>query len=156
VTPTRLRTLVLCGLAGALAGYLLAELAYGSLPPLPSYAPVTLLLLAVVEALMARVVSDRVRGRARPGARPVHPLQVARAVALAKASSPTGSLLLGGYLAVLVWLLPREAEQARDDALVSGASALAALLLVLAALALERAGRTPDSPAADGRLGSRP
>lgn len=152
--PTRLRNLLLCALLGAGAGYLLAAAAYGSLPPLPRYAPVTLVLLAAVELGMARVVSDRVRRRARPGARPLHPLQVARAVALAKASSPAGALLLGGYVGLLVWLLPGEADQAREDALICAGSAAAALLLVVAALLLERAGRTPDGPDADRGLGS--
>ena len=133
-------------LAGALAGYLLAALAYGRLPPLPRYAPVTLLLLAVVELGMARVVRDRVRGTARAGARVLHPLQVARAAALAKASSPTGSLLLGVYGGLLVQLAQRDAEQARVDALVCALSALAALLLVASALLLERACRTPPDP----------
>lgn len=153
--PTRPGVLVLCAVLAAVGGYLLAELAYGSLPPLPRYAPVTLVLLGIVELGMARVVSDRVRGRSRPGARPVHPLQVARAVALAKASSPTGSLLLGLYLGLLVWLLPREAAQAREDALICAGSALGALLLVVGALLLERACRTPDDREPGRGLGSR-
>ena len=143
---TALRVLALCALVGAVAGYLLAEVVYSDLPPLPAYAPVTLVLLALVELGMARVVRDRVRGRARPGARPLHPLQVARAAALAKASSPAGSLLLGVYAGLLVWLLPRDAEQARADALVCAISVAAALLLVVAALLLERSCRTPDGP----------
>ena len=152
---TALRVLALCALVGGVAGYLLAEVVYSDLPPLPAYAPVTLVLLALVELGMARVVRDRVRGRARPGARPLHPLQVARAAALAKASSPAGSLLLGVYAGLLVWLLPREAEQARADALVCGISVGASLLLVAGALLLERACRTPRSPDDDRGLGSR-
>lgn len=155
MTPTRLRVLLLCALLAAVGGYLLADAAYSDLPPLPRYAPVTLVLLAVVELAMARVVRDRVRGAARRGARPMHPLQVARAVALAKASSPAGSLLLGLYAGLLAWLLPREAEQTRTDALVSVVSAVAALLLVVAALLLERACRTPRSSDKDRGLGSR-
>lgn len=154
--PTRLRTLLGCLLLGAVLGYVLATTVYGQLPPLPRYAPVTLLLLAVCELAMARVVRDRVLGRARPGARPLHPMQVARAAALAKASSPTAALLLGAYAGLGLTLLPREAEQAAEDALVSGASALACLVLVGAALRLERACRTPDRSADEPGLGSRP
>ena len=155
VKETAYRVLLVCTLVGGVVGYLLADRAYSDLPPLPSYAPVTLVLLAVVEAGMARVVRDRVKGRSRPGARALHPLQVARAAALAKASSPTGAVLLGVYLGLLLWLLPREAEQAQADALVSAVSAVAALLLVAAALVLERACRTPRGPDDDRGLGSR-
>ena len=95
--PTRLRGLLAWALVGLVLGGVVVASAYGDLPPLPRYAPVTLVLLAVVEVLMARVVRDRVQGLARRGARAVHPVQVARAAALAKASSPCGALLLGVY-----------------------------------------------------------
>lgn len=153
--PTRLRVLLGWVLAGLLVGGVIVAAAYGDLPPLPRYAPVTLVLLAIVEVLMARVVRDRVQGLARRGARPVHPVQVARAAALAKASSPCGALLLGAYAGLAVRLLPSEAEAARSDLLVCAVSALAALGLVVAALLLERACRTPDEPAAVPGLGSR-
>lgn len=149
MTATRARTLLLCALLAAIFGYLLGETAYSDLPPLPLYAPVSLVLLAVVELAMAKVVRDRVQQLARPGARGVHPLQVARAAALAKASSPAGALLLGAYAGLLAWTLPREAAQAADDAFVAGLSALAALLLVAAALLLERACRAPQPPQGD-------
>ena len=155
MTPTRLPTLVLCAVIGVVAGYLLAAAVYADLPPLPLYTPVTLFLIALVELGLARVVRDRIRGQARRGGRQLHPLQVARAVALAKASSPTGALLAGLYAGVLVWLLPRDAEQARSDAVVCVVSALAALLLVGAALLLERACRTPRGTDDSSGLGSR-
>ena len=143
MTPTRLPALLLAAVLAALGGYLLAGALYGDLPPLPLYTPITLVLIAVVEVGLARVVRDRIRGQARPGGRQLHPLQVARAVALAKASSPTGALLTGLYAGLLLWLLPRDAAQARSDAVVCAVSAIAALLLVGAALLLERACRTP-------------
>lgn len=142
-------------LLGLVAGfavllYALAERAYGSLPELPSYAPVTLVLLALTELGMAKVVADRLAHRldrrGRPRGRPLHPLQVARAAVLAKASSVTGAVLLGAYGGLFAWTLPRgeELALARGDALVAGLTALAALGLVVAALVLERACRTPD------------
>lgn len=155
MSPTRLRVLALWVLTGLVIGGLLVAAVYGDLPQLPRYAPVTLVLLAVAEVLMARVVRDRVQGLARRGARPLHPVQVARAAALAKASSACGALLLGAYAGLGLRLLPREAVAARSDLLVCGVSALAALGLVGAALALERACRTPDAPADDPGLGSR-
>jgi hypothetical protein len=153
--PTRLRWLLVWLLAGLVVGGVVVAGAYGDLPPLPRYAPITLVLLAVVEVLMARVVRDRVQGLARRGARAVHPVQVARAAALAKASSPCGALLLGGYAGLAVRLLPSEASAPRSDLLVCGVSALASLGLVGAALLLERACRTPDEPADLPGLGSR-
>ncbi len=146
MTATRPALLLGLALALGLLAYGLAELAYGSLPVLPRYAPVSLVLLAVAEVAMAKVVRDRLLRRARPGARPLHPEQVARAAVLAKASSPTGALLLGGYTGLLAWTLPRRDElaTASPDALVAGISALASLALVVAALVLERACRRPD------------
>ena len=148
--PTRVSTLALLALGFALVSYLVAELAYGSVPALPAFAPVSLVLLAVVEAGMARVVRDRLSGRrgpdGRPRGRPLHPMQVARAAVLAKASSPTGAVLLGAYAGLLAYVLPRRGELSSwgNDALVSGVSAAACLALVVAALLLERACRTPE------------
>lgn len=145
----------------AALGYGVAETAYDVLSDLPLYAPVTLVLLAVTELAMAKVVRDRVAHRrdrwGRPPARPLHPLQVARAAVLARASSTTGAVLLGAYTGLLAWTLPRRDELAlaERDALVSGLSALAALGLVAAALLLERACRAPGGPDAD-RTGGAP
>ncbi len=74
------------------------------------------------------------------------PEQLVRAVVLAKASSPTGALLAGGYLGVFLALVPSLAEALRRDAYVAGSAALAAMLVVVAAIALERQCRTPDEP----------
>ena len=134
----------------ALLLFVLADRAYGSLPELPVYAPVTLVLLALTELGMAKVVADRLAHRldrrGRPRGRPLHPMQVARAAVLARASSTTGAVLLGAYGGLFAWTLPRRGELAlaESDALVSGLTALSALALVVAALVLERACRTPD------------
>ncbi len=151
--PTRVGTLVAVALVCGLIAYLVAELAYGSLPVLPAFAPISLVLLAVVEVGMARVVRDRMTGRrggdGRPRGRPLHPMQVARAAVLAKASSPTGGVLFGAYAGLLAYVLPRRGELSTwgNDALVSAVSAAACLALVVAALLLERACRTPADPA---------
>lgn len=140
--PTRPATLLALAAAFAVLGYLLVDVAYGSLPTLPLYAPVTIILLAIVEAAMARVVRDRLAGKGRR----LDPLQAARAAVLAKASSTTGAVLLGGYGGVLAWLLPRRDSLALADrdAAVAGLSVLACLGLVVAALLLERSCRTHD------------
>lgn len=153
--PTRPSVLAALVLGFAALAYLVAALAYGSLPLLPRYAPVSVVLLAVVELGMAKIVRDRLAHRldssgrartipARP--RPLHPMQVARAAVLAKASSAGGAVLLGLYGGLLAWTLPRRNALAasESDAVVAGLSAAACLGLVLAALLLERACRRPD------------
>ena len=147
--PTRISTLAVLAGVLALLAYLLAEVAYGELQVLPWFAPVSLVLLAIVEAGMAKVIRDRLVGRrgadGRPRGRPLHPMQVARAAVLAKASSPTGAVLLGAYVGLLAYVLP-DHDRLRNDVVVSALSALACLALVVAALLLERACRTPSDP----------
>jgi len=152
MTPTRPRTLLLLVLGFGALAYLVAALAYGSLPLLPRFAPVSVVLLALVELGMAKVIRDRLAHRldprGRPLGRPLHPMQVARAAVLAKASSAGGAVLLGAYGGLLAWTLPRrDMLLASDrDATVAAFSAVACLGLVLAALWLESACRRPDEP----------
>ncbi len=148
MTPTRPGALAGIVALFVVLGFVVAEVAYGSLPTLPLYAPVSMVLLAVAELGMAKVVRDRIAHRPSPRGRPLHPMQVARAAVLSKASSTAGAVLLGGYGGLLAWTLPRRDElaMADRDALVAGLSGLAALALVVAALLLERACRTPDDP----------
>ena len=157
MTPTRPGTLAALIIGFGVLGYSVAALFYGDLPPLPRYAPVSVVLLAIVELAMARVVRDRLAHRTRPGVRrprPLHPMQVARAAVLAKASSSGGAVLLGFYSGLLAWTLPRRSRLAAtgDDAVVAVVSALACLALVVAALLLERACRRPDEPALESDL----
>ena len=144
--PTRISALLLTLLVSGAAGYLVTELWYFDLPPLPGFAPVSLLLLTILELVMARVVRDKVRGRS--GGRPMHPIQVARAAVLAKASSLGASILGGFYAGIFLWTFPRRDTYATatDDARVAGLSALTAFALMVAALLLERACRTPEPP----------
>lgn len=156
---TSLRLLAGVVLAVALATYLLAEAAYGSLPEVPGGAPVPLLLVAVAELALAKAVRDRVLRRTgpdgRPPRRPLHPLQVARLAALAKASSPAGAVLLGAYGGLFAWTAQHadRLAAASDDVTASGLAALAALALVVAALLLERACRVPTPPDSEEERG---
>lgn len=143
--PTRIPLLLLASLLAGAFGYLLAETSYSQIPPLPGLAPVSLVLLAVAEAAIASVVRSKIRGR-RPTGRPLHALQVARAAVLAKASSLAGALIAGVYGGIFLWTFARRGDVATygDDARVSGLSAAASGLVVVAALVLERACRTPE------------
>jgi hypothetical protein len=156
--PTRPAVLAQLVLGTGLLVLLLAALAYSDLPRLTGYAAVSLVLLAVAELGIARVIRDRLSLRARrragapAGGRVLDPFQVARAAVLAKASSAGGAILLGGYAGLLAWTLPRagQVEVMAQDARVAAVSALASAGLVAAALSLERACRTPEQ---DDRLG---
>ena len=143
---TSLRMLLLLAVVMGGAGWLLADQAYGSLVRLPGYAPATAVIIAAFELGLAKTIADQINHRS--SGRGMHPLQVARALALAKASSAAGALLLGLYSGLFGWTFPRRGTiaAASHDALVSGVSAGAALLLVVAALVLERSCRTPREP----------
>lgn len=149
---TRLGLLGALAATAALVALLVADAAYGSLPAIPRGAAVPLLLVAVAELAAARIVRDRVQHRLRrdgqPPRRPLHPVQVARAAALAKASSPAGALLLGFYGGLFLWTVPQAdtLAAASDDVVASGLAALAAAALTVAALVLERACLVPPSP----------
>jgi hypothetical protein len=146
--PTTLRWLALVALVTAVLAYLLIETVYGQLPPVPTYAPISLVFLAVAEGVSAASIRARLAGR--PGTRPIEPLAVARLAALAKASALAGGLMGGGYAGMLAYSLQHlERRVSAHDAVASGFGVAAAALLVLAALLLERACRRPDVPPGD-------
>jgi hypothetical protein len=140
---TRARDLAAAGVFTAVLVYLGIRLLYGQLPPLPTFAGITLLVLAVVEAALG--VSLRNRIRDPNGGRPLQPLTAARAVALAKASSLLGAIMLGAWLGVLAYVLPRQAEiaAAADDLPSAIIGAICSAVLIGAALWLEHCCRTP-------------
>jgi hypothetical protein len=146
VTPTRARDLLAAAAVGVLAGLLLLRLVYLDLPPLPWTAPLSLLVIALVEFQVAAAVRARLAGR--PGTKPIPPIAVARTAALAKASSLAAALVGGGWAAALGYLIPRVGEfpAAGRDLVVSACGLAAAGLLVAAALRLERACRVPPPP----------
>jgi len=142
VRPTHWQTVL--GLIAVAAGFgwVLPDNAYGNLQTLPAYAPVTAVFIAVFELALARIVHRKLR-HVGPS-KPMHPMQIARAAALAKASSATGALLVGFYGGFFLWALQRtEVRAIAHDARVAAISAVAAALLLVAALLLERACRAP-------------
>ncbi|GLY55295.1 DUF3180 domain-containing protein [Lentzea sp. NBRC 102530] len=140
---TRPRDLTAVALIAALLAHLLLRLAYDTLPPLPVLAGSTLFVIAVVEVVLA--FSLRARIQRRPGARPVQPLTAARAVALAKASSVLGALMLGAWTGVLVYVIPvRDSFPAASNDLVAAViGMISAVALTAAALWLEHCCKTP-------------
>lgn len=158
--PTRISSLLGVAVVAAVLAYLLIAAAYGSLPSPTATAPAVLVLLALAELALAKVVRDRVQHRldaaGRPPRRALHPVQVARAAALAKASSLTGAAVAGVYAGLFAWTGPRSdvLAAAADDAPVAAVSSLAGVLLVVCALLLERACRVPRPPEERAGLGS--
>src|SRR5687767_995538 len=109
---------------------------YMALPPLPWTAAPTFLLLALGEIVSA--VNLRARIQRKPDTKPIEPLVVARMVALAKASSAAGAVLAGVFGGFLFYLADSlDKATPRRDFIVSGGTALAALVLVAGALFLE-------------------
>jgi len=159
---TRARDLVTTGVFTAVVVYLGVRLLYGELPPLPTFAGVTLAVLAVVEAALGSSLRGRIRRMAEgrlDGGKPLQPLTAARAVALAKASSLLGAIMLGAWLAVLGYGLPLQAElsAAADDLPSAIVGAVCAAALIAAALWLEYCCRTPhdqDDQRSGGQSGA--
>ena len=77
----------------------------------------------------------------------LHPLAVARSVLIAKASAWVGALVLGWWLGVLVYLLPRRStlRVAGEDTAGAAVAAVCALALVVAALWLQHCCRSRRS-----------
>jgi len=142
--PTSISVLVVAGLAAAAVGWLLLSFSYSRLPDLPWSPVLVLAVLAVAEGLLAQNTSARIHRK--PGMPPVEPLVVARYVALAKASALVGALSAGFSAGLVAWLAMEPTQAARDDVPTAGGGLVAAVLLIAAALWLERSCRIPEQP----------
>jgi hypothetical protein len=141
---------------------------YGTLPGVPASAPLTPAILAAI--ILATALGFRSRLKAQreavqrmrdgepappilPGQRapkPLDPLQAARAVMFAKASSMVGAIVSGVYAGYLVYLLGHlDIDVYRSRAIVCGITVLCGLALVGAALFLEYVLRVPPSGGPD-------
>ena len=148
--PTSIRDLLSLFVVLAVVGYLLTTIVYGSLPPLPPLAGVTLLVLAALELIWAFSLKARIDRK--PNTRPLNPLVAARSVALAKASGLVGSGLAGLWAGLLVFVLIRRSElaAAADDTPSTVIGLFSAVSLAAAGLWLEHCCRTPPTDEDDG------
>jgi hypothetical protein len=137
---------VIGGLLGGIVLYLILQQAYGSLPPLPTLAGVTLVVIAIIDMVLGFSLRSRIRGD-NPG-KALQPLTAARAVALAKASSMLGAIMLGAWIGVLFYVVPKRSEvvAAANDTTSSVVGAICSAALIAAGLWLEHCLRTPDEP----------
>ncbi|MGV9413219.1 DUF3180 domain-containing protein [Nocardia sp. NPDC003693] len=147
--PTRVLDLCANLLLAAVVAWVVTNVAYSSFPPISVFSGASLLPVAVLELVLAFVIRSRMENRGiGSGGRQLHPITVARAVALAKASVQVGSLVGGIWLGFLIWLLPERAElrAAASDTPGAVVGLLAGLALVGAALWLEYCCRAPIDP----------
>lgn len=150
--PTRRRDLAVAAVVAAVLGYLAIHLVYRYFPPITVLSGLPLLAVAAAEAWWAVTVRGRIRdGRIGVGAGRLHPLAVARTVAIAKASAWVGAVMLGWWSAVLVYLAARRTELRVAAADLPGAAvaALSAFALVAAALWLQHCCKSPGEPTED-------
>jgi hypothetical protein len=151
--PTRKRDLTAGVVSAAVIGYLLVVLLYPWFPPITVWTGLSLLAVAVAEAAWGRYVRAKINdGEIGDGPGWLHPLAVARAVMIAKASAWVGALVLGWWVGVLVYLLPRRSSVrvAGEDTAGTVVAAASALALVVAALWLQHCCKSPPDSTEHG------
>jgi hypothetical protein len=144
--PTRVRDLVSAFLVVAIGIGVIAFRNYTRLPRLQLSAPLSLVVVAAFEGYTALAIRARLDGR--PGTKPIMPILVARYAALAKASSLAGTVAGGAWTGVFAYAVSHRQQftYASRESVVGGFGIAAAVLLVVAALYLERACRVRDLP----------
>ena len=150
--PTRGRDLAATAVGIAVLTYLLVHLLYRFFPAVTAWTGLSLLAVAAAEAAWAVSVRERIRdGKIGVGTGRLHPLAVARSVAVAKASAWVGAISLGWWLGLLAYLLPKRTELRVAAADIPGVAiaALSALALVAAGLWLQHCCKSPSDPTAD-------
>lgn len=155
---TRARDLVAGAVAAAVLGYLLVRATYRYFPPITVWTGISLLGVAVALAGWGFYVRARVRdGEIGVGRGRLNPLAVARSVVIAKAAAWMGAVVLGWWVAVAAYVLPRRdaLRVAAADSPGTVVAALCALALVAAALWLQHCCRSPEDtpPDADPATG---
>lgn len=151
--PTRKRDLTAAVIGAAVVGYLVVVLTYRWFPPITVWTGLSLLAVAVAEAGWARYVRAKISdGEIGDGPGWLHPLAVARSLMIAKASAWMGALVLGWWVGVLAYLLPRRSwlRVAGEDTAGTAVAAVSALALVVAALWLQHCCRSPQDPGERG------
>ncbi|MBB3037783.1 DUF3180 domain-containing protein [Hoyosella altamirensis] len=159
MNATRVRDLAVIGIVALVASWLLAEAFYGSLPPIRLLVGASLYPVAVAEVAFGFVIRNRVASHRVGMARSqLHPITVARAVALAKASALVGAASAGVWAGLLLVIAPDRAivRAAMEDLPGATIGFLGALALTAAALWLEQCCRTPDDEEDEGRPGGDP
>lgn len=144
--PTRKRDLAVAVPLTAVFSYLLMGLLYRWFPPITVWTGLSLLAVAVAEGVWGFSVRAKINdGEIGAGPGRLHPLAVARSVLIAKASAWVGAIVLGWWLGVLVYLVPRRStlRVAAEDTAGAAVAAGCALTLLVAALWLQHCCKSP-------------
>jgi hypothetical protein len=147
--PTRNRDLTAATVIAAALGYVLVTALYRWFPPITVWTGLSLLALAGAEGGWAVYVRAKINdGKIGDASGWLHPLAVARSVTIAKASAWVGALVLGWWVGVLVYLLPRRdsLRVAGEDTAGAVVAAVSALALLVAALWLQHCCKSPQEP----------
>ena len=147
--PTRKRDLTGAVVGAAFLSYLVVLQLYRWFPPITVWTGLSLLGVAIAEALWARHIRAKINdGEIGDGPGWLHPLAVARSLVIAKASAWVGALVLGWWAGVLVYFLPRRSwlRAAAEDTTGTVVAAVSALALVVAALWLQHCCKSPPDP----------
>ena len=150
--PTRKRDLSVATLIAAVAGYVLVIGLYRWFPPLTLWTGLSLLLVGAAEAGWGFYIRSKISaGEIGPGRGRVHPLAVARSVVIAQASAWVGAVVLGWWIGVVVYLLPRRGVMrvAGEDTAGAVVAGLSALALVIGALWLQHCCKSPQDQSDD-------
>ncbi|GGM33880.1 hypothetical protein GCM10007977_039220 [Dactylosporangium sucinum] len=144
--PTRPATLAIAALAMTAVSWIVISNFWNSMPTLPWLPPLTLIGLAIFEGFEA--YSTRARILRKEGAGPLNPLVTARYAVLGKASALVAALFGGVYIGMSTWLLTQRGVLAKVSENLPQAllGVAASIVLVAAALWLERACRVPPGP----------
>jgi len=149
--PTRIRDLVSVFIVVGIGVGIIAFGNYTRLPRFQLSAPLSLVVVAAFEAYTAQAIRARLDGR--PGTKPIMPMLVARYAALAKASSLAATVAAGAWTGVFAYAVSHRElfRYAAKDSVLGGIGIAAAILLVVAALYLERACRVRRPPPENAR-----
>jgi hypothetical protein len=151
--PTRNRDLTAATALAAVLGFGLVTVLYRWFPPITVWTGLSLAAVAVAEGGWAFYVRSKINnGQIGDGPGWLHPLAVARSVMIAKASAWVGALVLGWWVGVLVYLLPRRGTLriAGEDTAGAMVAAVSALALLVAALWLQHCCKSPQEPPDNG------
>ncbi|MFT3901169.1 MAG: DUF3180 domain-containing protein [Gordonia sp. (in: high G+C Gram-positive bacteria)] len=152
--PTKVRDLLLWAAAAAVLAWVFVSYNFGDLPIIRWYTSAVLLVLAALEAAAALMVRRRVAddevGQAQEQ---LHPVTVARLVALAKASAILGAVAAGAWAAIALYLFRLDdVASANASKVGTVVGAIGGVALAAAALWLEQCCRTPEDPADEGQV----
>ncbi|WP_354641843.1 DUF3180 domain-containing protein [Kitasatospora camelliae] len=147
--PLRLRLLLVIVLVAGVLSWAGARMwdSLGSLPGVPSFAPLALAAIAVVLFAVAITLRSRLKAvrEREPDAKGVDPLAAARALVLGQASALVSSVVTGIYAGVGVFLLGELDIAARkSQAITAGLAVLAGAAVIAAGLWIQHICRLPE------------